>query len=289
MGYTLSERIAMQAFHIISTAPYFAKHDNGAYSMDKFELYSAAVSALNWRSFGGKIILAADTKGEEYIRSLGISALWNEIRTVVPDDLEGIDPIMFWAAGKLFALREITAPAVMMDTDFIAWKAPTLPKDKIVAAHREDLNPSVYPSLEYFRFTRPFSTEGMNTAVLPLNTAFLYIPDESFKQYYVNRAIAFMKSAYRCGDNLRYMVFAEQRLLAICAEEFGIGVETLMNKDELFFPRDDFTHLWGAKQVMRNDTGGMNDFCRRARERIKKDYPDYEYMIPLIESSFFKK
>lgn len=275
----------MRAIHIISTAPFFAKNPGSIYRIDKFELYSAAISALNWRKMGGEIDLITDKQGEKYITSLGISSLWDAVKCLVPDDLEGIDPKMFWAAGKLFALRETQAPVAMIDTDFILWKMPDLPENRIVAAHRESLTPSVYPTLDYFAFKRPFPMQGMNSAVLPMNTAFLYLPDESFKQYYVNKAIAFMKSAVSCDDYLCYMVFAEQRLLSICAEELKIGSQVLMDKDELFFPRDDYTHLWGAKQVMRTDPDSFNDFCRRARERIKNDFPDYDFIIPLIEQS----
>ena len=278
----------MHAIHIISTAPFFAKNPGGLYRLDKFELYSAALSALNWRRMGSEIDLVVDTEGEKYITSLGIASLWNTVKRLVPDDLEGIDPRMFWAAGKLFALREVEAPVAMIDTDFILWKMPDLPENRIVAAHRENLTPSVYPPLDYFSFKRPFSMKGMNENVLPMNTAFLYLPDESFKQYYVNKAIAFMKSAVNCDDRLCYMVFAEQRLLSICAEELKVGSQVLMDKDELFFSREDYTHIWGAKQVMRTDAGSQNDFCRRARDRIKTDYPDYAYIIPLIEKSFFQ-
>lgn len=278
----------MRAIHIISTAPFFAKNPGGVYRLDKFELYSAAISALNWRRMGGEIDLITDTEGEKYINFLGISPLWNSVKRLIPDDLEGIDPKMFWAAGKLFALREVEAPVAMIDTDFILWKMPELPENRIVAAHRENLTPSVYPPLDYFSFKRSFSMQGMNENVLPMNTAFLYLPDESFKQYYVNKSIAFMKSAVSCDDYLCYMVFAEQRLLSICAEELKVGSQVLMDKDELFFPRDDYTHIWGAKQVMRSDLGSQSDFCQRARERIKRDFPEYAFIIPLIEQSYFK-
>lgn len=278
----------MQAIHIISTAPFFAKHPNGKYSLDKFELYSAVLSALSWKSFGDRISLAADTKGAEYIETLGISSVWDEILPVIPDDLEGINPNMFWAAGKLFALREIPAPVVMIDTDFIVWERPTLPENRIVAAHRENITPSVYPDPDGFKFKRSFSLRGINKNVLPMNTAFLYLPDESFKQYYVNRSIAFMKAAEDCTDYLTYMVFAEQRLLSICAEECKVGSQVLMDKDELFFPRKDYSHLWGAKQVIRQDLQQMHDFCHRARERIKSDFADYEFVIGRIEEEFYR-
>lgn len=278
----------MKGLHIISTAPYFAKNPNGAYFMDKFELYTAVISALSWKSFGGEMILAADKKGAEYIEALGIASVWDSVETVVPDDLEGINPKMFWAAGKLFALREIPAPVAMIDIDFIVWKKPDLPENRIVAAHRENLTPSVYPDISSFKFKRPFPMENMNEKVLPMNTAFLYLPDEEFKQYYVNRSIAFMKSAIDCGDYLCYMVFAEQRLLSICAEEKKVGSQVLMDKDELFFPRGDYTHIWGAKQVLRNDLQSLHDFCSRARERIKKDFKEYEFVIGKIEGAFFR-
>lgn len=276
----------MQGIHIISTAPFFAKNTGGTYRIDKFELYSVAISALNWRRMGNEIDLITDTEGQRYISSLGISSLWNSTKMLVPDDLEGIDPKMFWAAGKLFALREVKAPVAMIDTDFILWKMPDLPENRIVAAHRENLTPSVYPPLDYFSFKRPFPLHGMNETVLPMNTAFLYLPDESFKQYYVSKAIAFMKSAVSCNDYLCYMVFAEQRLLSICAEELKVGSQVLMDKDELFFPREDYTHIWGAKQVMRSDPGSLADFCNRARDRIRQDFPEYAFIIPLIEQSY---
>lgn len=279
----------MQAIHVISTAPYYAGHPEGSYSLDKFELYSAVISALNWRSFGGEISLITDKRGQEYVDKIGISDIWNNVQVLIPTDLEGINPKMFWASGKLFALREVPAPVVMIDTDFILWEKPILPKDRIVAAHRENLSPSVYPPLDYFKFKRPFPLKNMNQGVLPMNTAFLYLPDEDFKQYYVNRSIAFMKSALDTEDFLCYMVFAEQRLLSICAEEKKVGSQVLMDKDELFFPRKDYTHLWGAKQVMRNDVGQLHDFCQRARERIRKSFPDFEYIIGRIEAADWNK
>ena len=276
----------MKGIHIISTAPFFAKNPNGAYSMNKFELYTAVLSALSWKSLGGEILLAADNKGADYILGLEIDGVWDSIERVVPDDLEGINPKMFWAAGKLFALREIPAPVAMIDMDFILWKMPELPANRIVAAHRENITPSVYPEISCFKFKRRFNTANMNEKVLPMNTAFLYLPEEDFKQYYVNRSIAFMKSAIDCGDYLCYMVFAEQRLLSICAEEKKVGSQVLMDKDELFFPRDDYTHIWGAKQVLRNDLQSLHDYCERARGRIRKDFKEYEYVIGKIERAF---
>lgn len=273
----------MNAIHTISTAPFFAKHKDGAYSMEKFDLYNAVLSALQWRRLNGEIKLVTDRAGAEYIRAIGLEGVWNGVREDIPGDLEGIDPRMFWAAGKLFALRETPAPAAMIDTDFIVWKKLSL--NRLTAAHEENLNPSVYPPEEYFRFSKRPHISGLDWSALPLNTAFLYLPDEDFKQYYVAQSLAFMKSAATTDDYLCYMVFAEQRLLAMCAKSLGVEYGVLMDKDGLFFPQDDFTHLWGAKQALRDSPAENDEFLRRARERIRRDFPEYEYVYELIEKA----
>lgn len=275
----------MKAIHINSTAPFFAKHKDGAYFIEKFDVYNAVISALQWRKVNGEISYITDTAGKKYIEKLGISSVWNSVEALIPDDFEGINPQMFWAAGKLLALREVSAPVAMIDTDFIVWNKLEL-EDTLVAAHEENITPSVYPEKSYFKLKKPFELDVLDGTVLPLNTAFLYLPDEDFKQYYVNQSLAFMKSAADCGDRLCYMVFAEQRLLAMCAKKLQIATKTLMDKDELFFPQSDFTHLWGAKQVLREDLGQRADFCRRARERIERDFPAYKDIIASIEKAY---
>lgn len=271
----------MNAIHIISTAPFFAKK-SGAFSVEDFDLYCTVLSALSWRKHNGRISLYTDTAGEEYYRRIGLLDIWDEVRVCVPDDLEGVDPKMFWAGGKLFALREAEAPCVMIDTDFIVWKPLTLGRE-IVAAHREELFPDIYPPLEYFRL-KDHVLPPFSRGILPVNTAFLYLPDNDFKDFYVSQAIAFMKSAVPCEDRLCYMVMAEQRMAAMCAEYTGTPIRTLLDKDHLFFPQDSFTHLWGAKQAMRDDPALHEDFCRKAADRIRTEFPEYAYTADIIGS-----
>ena len=269
----------MDAFHIISTAPFFAKN-NGAFALEDFDLYCAVLSALTWRRDGSRIFLYTDRPAAEYIRSSGLETVWDELRDTVPDDLDGIDPVMFWAAGKLLAMRQMEAPCVMIDTDFIVWNKPGFGSE-IIAAHLEDLSPDIYPPLEYFS-AGDHSIPDFSREVLPLNTAFFYVPDESFKEFYTSQAIAFMKSADRCGEWLRYMVFAEQRMAAMCAEYTGTGVKTLLDKDMLFFPQENYTHLWGAKQKMREHPELRRELCGRFEARIRRDFPEWEWTIGKI-------
>lgn len=269
----------MDAFHIISTAPYFAKN-SGAFALEDFDLYCAVVSALTWRRDGSRIFLCSDRIGGDYIRNSGLSEVWDDIRECVPEDLDGIDPEMFWAAGKILAMRGMRAPCVMIDTDFIVWNKPQFGKE-IIAAHREDIKPDIYPPAEYFS-AKGHIVPDFNWEVLPLNTAFFYVPDEDYKEFYTSQAIAFMKSAERCGERLKYMVFAEQRMAAMCAEYTGTGVRTLMDKDFLFFPQDSFTHLWGAKQVMRDHPELRAQFISRCEQRIRRDFPEWAWTIDAV-------
>ncbi len=272
----------MNTIHIISTAPFFAKKSGASFKIEDFDLYSTVLSALNWRRHNGEISLYTDEKGAEYYRSIGITDIWNDIKICLSPDMEGIDPQMFWAGGKLLALRECKAPCVMIDTDFVVWEKLSF-GDEIIAAHRENMFPDIYPPLSYFRLNNHILPD-FDESVLPLNTAFLYLPDEDVKEFYTSQAIAFMKSAVSCSDRLCYMVMAEQRMLAMCAEYTGTPVKTLLDKDNLFFPQNSFTHLWGAKQAMRDNPVLHADFCKKAAEKIRSEFPDFAYTADIIEN-----
>lgn len=276
----------MNAIHVNSTLPYLEKHRDGIYSIENFSLYTTVLSALEWRKNNGEIRMCTDKIGAEFYRKIGIDGVWNEICTVIPADMEGIDPTMFWAAGKLLALREMRGKYALVDEDFIVWKRLALSEKAVTAAHREDISPDVYPEPSAFGVDFPL-LEKLDREILPCNTAFLYIPDESFRDFYANQSIAFMKSAGKCGDYLCRMVFAEQRLLAMLCGYCGVEIETLLDKDRLFVAQDDFTHLWGAKQAMRDNEREREGFLENCRRRIYDDFPEYRYVIKKIDFTPF--
>ena len=271
----------MNAIHIASFAPAAAK-GKSVPDVEDFDLYCTVFSALQWRKNGGKITMCCDRAFADYYRRIGFEGVWDSISVCVPDDLEGIDPLMFWAGAKLLALRQVSAPVVMIDTDFVAWKNPEFGSE-IIAAHRENISDGIYPPLSFFR-TREHILPDFSEDVLPLNTAFLYVPDNDFKEFYTSQAIAFMKSAVKCDDYLKYMVFAEQRIAAMCAEYTGTPVKTLLDKDDLFRPQSDFTHLWGAKQAMRDHPELRDDFIEKCRARLFGDFGEYAYIAGIIEA-----
>lgn len=273
----------MKAIHILDTGPYFAKNPAAQnYTAEKFDIFCAVLSALSWRRCGGTIRLCTDAAGLDFINRVGLSRVWDECgEDIYASDMQklGIDPTMFWAASKLFMLQKTEAPVAVIDMDFIVWEMPRLSTRAgapIVCAHCEDITDYVYPPVSYFKMKPGYEFRSQfNYSALPCNTAFLYIADESFKHFYVASAIEFMRQAEKCDDNLRYMVYAEQRMLAMCADYLAYPVRYLLDKDKLFFPQDKYTHLWGAKQAMREDAGELVRFCMKCRSRIVTDFPEY--------------
>ena len=138
----------MNAIHINWTKPFINKI-NAPYAIEDFELLTTILSALNWRRHNGKISMLTDSTGAEYYRRIGIDRIWDDLKIVL-DDVD-VNPDVFWAAGKLFALSTVKAPVAIIDTDFIVWE----PIDfnslaDVTVIHFEDLYPDVYPPKEYF-------------------------------------------------------------------------------------------------------------------------------------------
>jgi hypothetical protein len=274
----------LTVIYSLSTLPYITKNPNGVFKIDRFELYTAALSSLTRRRAGNRTVMYCDTLGADYLNKVGISDLWDELLTAIPDDLNGINPKMFWAAGKLFALNAAECPVLMLDTDFIAWQLPELTAD-IVAAHSEPLDADTYPPIGIFNMKRGYEfNPRFDYTLEPLNTAFIYMNNQSFKQEYVHRALEFMNAAVDCDECLTYMVYAEQRLLPMLAKLHGISVDTIMSYDELHNQRR-YTHTWGAKRIMRGNPKQYGRFCEKCRQRIMSDFPEREYIISKIEEN----
>lgn len=264
----------MIGIHTNWTGP-FKANGGGKYAIEDFELLTTVLSALKWKEKNGPIILYADKTAAEYYSRIGIIELYDEVRELNVD--KEIDPNMFWAAGKLFAIRDCGAPAAVIDTDFIVWDSILF--DKIgdcTVIHFEDLHPSVYPPAEMFDMKSGYAFRDYDMSQKACNTAFYVIKSQRLVETYTEAAIEFMKNANRSEDRLRYMVFAEQRLLNMCAAKLGIEVRAFSSLERLY---EDgygfFTHVWGMKRQMRENDALRKSFCRRCADRIKRDYPQY--------------
>ena len=213
----------MEGFHSLWSKPYMAGRHTEEYWMQDYEVLTMILSALMWRKHNGGIRLCADAEAIAFVEKMGLYHIWNlgieEI--TVP---EAVPEKVFWAAGKLYSLKKMQMPAVMVDLDLIIWKdIRNIIKDTdICAIHREGIFPDVYPGKEFFHMKQEYRFDpDWSFEVLPVNTCMLYIADEAFKNYYVDSSITFMENCLETEENLCHMVFAEQRLLAMCAEKQG--------------------------------------------------------------------
>lgn len=264
----------IKAFHINSTAPFFASNQQDLYKQDDFDLFCSVLSALAWQRAGGSISMITDKTGLEFYKSQNLCTIWDGGVLPILEEVPSIDNIAFWAAGKLFALQTQNAPCVMMDTDFIAWEIPEF-EEGITVAHREPVNPSVYPDKSAFKMNENYIfPKDALWSELPCNTAFAYFDNDDFKNYYTSSAFDFMKNANHCDNVLTYMVFAEQRLLAMCAAEKGVKINSLLDYSKLEASKK-YTHLWGYKQILRENENERTAFCSRCALRIESDFSEY--------------
>ncbi len=270
----------MQAFHSFWSRPNRVKND-GRIKFGDYELLTMMLSALKWRELNGPIKMITDTPGADFFRSNGLGNLWTEIDTSLDFVDSEIDPFLFWAAGKLYALRQMACPCVMLDTDLIIWKnLDYLYGQDIVAAHSEELSPEVYPDISTFRMKDGYVfPKEWDYTLKASNTAFLYIKDGAFRDYYVSHADEFMHGIAGDGfDPVTAMCYAEQRVLSMCAAERGKKVSYLLELEGAG-QQNYVTHIWGHKKVMNTHYKQRRAFCVMCIRRIVADYPEYESIL----------
>ena len=273
----------LNAFHTLST---MNKTLNDEFNMRDFDILTMILSALYWRKNNGNIKLVADKQVISYVVNKKLEFIWNEIQEIEDYD---INRNMFWAGGKIFALKEQESPIVMLDTDMIVWNdISSKLKEKVVAIHDEPIILDIYKGKDYFKMKNNYVfNDSFDWTVYPSNTALLYIEDEEFKDFYCKESIRFMRSSQDDSDTLSYMVFAEQRLLSMCAKLKNINIGYMIQYPKDLGSQDDFTHLWGYKKALEYDESERKSFCRRCVKRILKEFPS-ESLLFVSEDFFYK-
>ncbi len=264
----------MNAVHINWTLPKSGEED--------FELLTTVISALKWREYNGSIKMITDKSGAEFYKKNGLDILWDN---GVSDELSDIkaDPEMFWAAGKIYALRSQKAPLAVIDTDFIVWKKLDFDTVKDAAViHFEDINPDAYPDVSVFKMKKGYKFPKADADLKACNTAFYVIKNQQFLDCYTADAIHFIENAEKVKEPLTYMLYAEQRLFNICAEKVGATVGAFSDLETLFADNTAFTHTWGMKREMRANDELRKKFCIRCANRIKRDFSD---IVPVLKKT----
>lgn len=265
----------MNAIHTLR-----ARSNYENFSLYDFELFVLVLSALEWRKLGGEIKLVTDKISAEYLNKRGLLNIWNAV-DIKLDAMKSlaINENVFWAGAKIYALSLQEMPCVSMDLDFILWKPIdfTAYEKNLAVIHLEDINEAVYPSREYFKFRDGWQLPNrLDWSVRPCNAAFVYFGSERLIREYTNFAIKFMQNADVEDDRLVYMVFAEQRWLAMCAKQLGVHVHELSSLEGLFNGKQKyFTHIWGHKRLLRDNPAEAEKFCRQCADRLEYDFPKF--------------
>ena len=276
---------AITAFHVLWTKPITlsGKH----FSMNSAEILTMMVSALMWQKYNGSIKLYTDKCGLGFIRSMKLSALWDGgIDTeLLENNNYPIDPEIFWAAGKLIAMEAQAGPCVMLDTDLIVTQPirHLLDPTAITALHSEALHPEAYlhPSLLKKPTGYHFPAD-YNWNVLPSNTAFLYIKDESFKNFYLSESKRFMfHNMEKPAELVSQMVFAEQRLLSICAARQLLPIDYLL-ADPFSLSNSCVIHLWGFKSLLRQNENVQAIYSKQLIEKFGEELSGYPLFMGYI-------
>ena len=271
----------MQAFHSFWSAPHCMKN-NHHIEIPDYELLVLMLSALKWKQLNGPIKMITDSAGAAFFVENGLENLWSEPMDTSLDGLDGsIDPFLFWAAGKLYALERVSCPCVMLDTDMIIWKdINDLLQQDTVAAHAESLSGAVYPDTDVFQMRQGYIfPREWDFSVDPVNTAFLYIRDPDLKDYYVKSAFAFMGALERADVNpVISMCFAEQRILPMCVAARSGHMAYLLNAQNMY-QQQLVTHLWGYKRVLSKSQAERDLFCAKCIKRILLEYPEWEPVL----------
>lgn len=242
----------LQGYHVLMTSPFTYENPHKPFEMSNTALLTAELSARLWRRFNGSISLITDKTGFDYIKKTDLAKAYDEILPILDRRNFGILPTKYWASGKIQALTKIAAPCVILDMDMLLWQKLPVESAKLLCTHNEPLSLKCYQPADFFHTDDEYSYPAeWDFTVEPLNTAILYIEEDEFKNYYAAQSIRFMYSEKESPDNgVVCMVFAEQRILAMCATAKGIKAKLLLDYNRLAEPQSLLTHIWSAKKII---------------------------------------
>ena len=276
----------LSAFHVLWSSPSLKK--GRSFNMSQAELLTLIISALMWRKHNETIKLYTDSTGNEYIKSKNLVWLYDggiDIETLDMHDYE-INPEIFWAAGKLVALKHNEASCVMLDHDLIVTGNINhlFSGFDVCAFHPEELNPEIYIKREYLKCPVGYEfPDQFDWNVEPLNTALLFIKDANFKEVYTNHALDFMtRNMEYPKEFVSQMVFAEQRILAMTAKMYGQKTGTVLD-DPFTLDNKHFIHLWGYKQKLRNNPKLERHFINRLLKTFEDDLKGFSEFEPWLK------
>jgi len=234
-------------------------------------------------------ILYCDFEHYNYYSQLGILDLWDRI-ICIDINIPEIDKNVFGAYSKLVVLRNIEAPVLHLDNDFLSFVSL---KDigafdcDVLSAIKED-TVDYYPVAE-----KEKDCIGYTLQDGAYNTSVLYFKDETIKNNYCEMSFKYMRNRSKSFDESicdreggLYMCFAEQQLLHDYCQRNNLVVKTLIKEtlitktgqydkeqsDNGFIALADASnkcvHLANYKNIYRQDKDSADNFIQQINNTI---------------------
>lgn len=263
---------SLTGYHVLVTTPSSLWNGGALFQMKEFERVTAELSARLWRRCCGPIYLLTDGPGEAYFHRTGLSRIYDGVYASLDCHHYGIDLRKYWAAGKIQALLQVRAPCTILDLDMLVWQRPNLSDCRLAAAHTEPLLDWLYPPFSSFMMSPRYTFPAYwSQTALPLNTSFVYFADDNFKNDYARQSIRFMQYERDTPDSgATCMIFAEQRILGMCAAAAGIQAKTFLEYGKPLARQNLMTHLWSAKTLLYQNPAFEDAYCALCREKFKE-------------------
>ena len=204
-----------------------------------------------------------------------------------------VDPEIFWAAGKLYAIPLLKrsrkfdpfdSSVGSLDWDCIPWSYPEEPED-IMCLNLESLRWPWYKDCrdKYEKFV----PRAVNWNLPPANNGVFHFNHYKHMIAYSELSVGFMEKFSRAAAKQNYfdlpryvygdaMTFAEQQLISTAAWHAKRSVEPLLSPrpDGFLPPNAFFTHLWTTKNLYRAFPEARIHYTNQLIRNIRLRFPD---------------
>ena len=286
----------MNAFQIFWSEPF--NKGKKEINFKDYYLLTMILSVIQWKkNHQHPIKLYTDEKVIRYLKKYDLLDLWDDYDTDTFKKInKNIDLNCFWSVGKFYAYLNEKAPCIAIDVDMILWNNIDYFIDniKVGFSHWEDTKKSSY-YVEMKDLSTPpnyIFNNKWNWNNYAANTSIVYFADDEIKNYYANEVIKFIiNNKINPKENYeKELLFIEQRLLVMLAEEKGLINETKPLIDLIWHPEEgefydsdgkkckwDFsnidnndiaTHLWVEKRWIEADKNRREICCKRLMKLI---------------------
>jgi len=287
----------MVGYHVHWSGPVNRRHYTA------WEILLQILSAKMWAHSFGPIKLICDKKTADFYKEIGILGIYDDYELFDESILKGIDPTIYFAAGKLLAQLQVEDEVcAFIDTDLLIVGDYDFDSSNVTVFHREFPDVSVYPNLwDHWEMEIPHDGD-----TYPLNCALVIWPQKELRRNYASIALKFMRNnTYYGGYKPNVlMVTAEQRLLGLYLKHMGIIPEYYIKDIYLSSPEEmetswgrdgmgsniqnlnkEFFHLWGHKKYLLENPMAAAEYTLHLYNMFEK-YPelDVESILQKINS-----